>query len=132
MPSTLEVIWHDLPNGFHDAELHELVVDLVKAEVRLCLKLSMGNPEATSDEEREARRLGVLRLEGVTSMLIEPPTAGYEFTTGRGAFLDGDLGPYPGDPAPPDDGLVRLWFCVSTWNSRMLFTAKTCELEWAS
>jgi hypothetical protein len=35
-----------------------------------------------------------------------------------------------GEPEAPEDGLVRLWFCSSTWNSRMTFTAKSCELEW--
>ncbi len=44
--------------------------------------------------------------------------------------MDGDFGSYPGEPAPPYDGLVRLWLYVSSWNSRMTFTAKSCELEW--
>ncbi len=123
---------HELPNGLHDAKLRELVVDVVKAEILLRMDFWTGDLEAPPGEEREARRLGVLRLSGVTSMLVEPPTAGYRFTTGTGACLDGDLGPYPGDPAPPDDGLVRLWFYVSTWNSKMEFTAKTCALEWTT
>jgi hypothetical protein len=47
-----------------------------------------------------------------------------------GIYVDGDFGVYPGEPSAPDDGLVRLWFYSSTWNSRMMFTAKGCELEW--
>ena len=42
---------------------------------------------------------------------------------------NGDFGVYPGESEALDDGLVRLWFYVSTWNSRMMFIAKGCELE---
>ncbi len=49
---------------------------------------------------------------------------------GTRSLMGGDFGVYPGEPEVPDDGLVRLWFFISTWNSRMMFTAKGCELEW--
>jgi hypothetical protein len=130
MTKPLDTAWPDLPNGFHDAELGELTADLARAEVRLGLEFWTGKLDAAAEAERESRRRGVLRLQGVTAMVIEPPAEGYRFTTGGGALVDGGVGPYPGDPTPPDDGLVRLWFYVSTWNARMLFTAKTAELEW--
>ncbi len=63
-------------------------------------------------------------------MRIEPPDPRYKFATARGVTVDGDFGVYPGEPEAPDDGLVRLWFYPSTWNSRLMFTAKGCELEW--
>jgi hypothetical protein len=92
----------------------------------------VGNMAAPPGEAREARRRGTLTLTGMTSMNIESPDARYGFTReGSGIWVDGDFGAYPGEPAPPDDGLVRLWFFVQTWNSRMMFTAKTCGLEWA-
>jgi hypothetical protein len=72
----------------------------------------------------------MLRLTGVVSMRIEPPDPRYQFATARGVTVDGDFGVYPDEPEAPDNGLVRLWFYSSTWNSRMMFTAKGCELEW--
>lgn len=125
----LDDIRGSLPNGFHDAELHRLLVDLTGAEVRLGMSVLVGLPQGTTDAEREAMRACTVRLSGVRSLSIEPPRPGYEFSD-EGVDVDGGFGAYPGDPAPPDDGLVRLWFYVSTWNSRMLFTAEKCDLEW--
>lgn len=62
-------------------------------------------------------------------MSLGPAGAG-----GLHGSVDGDFGVYPGEPEAPDDGLVWLWFFVSTWNSRMMFTAQGrelgCELGW--
>lgn len=58
----IDAAWADLPNGFHDAELQELNVDLAKAEVRMRLEFWTGGPGAT-EAEREATRLGTLRLQ---------------------------------------------------------------------
>ncbi|SRR6266581_8878491 len=122
----------ELPNGFHDARLLELRVDFVRAEVRLAIRFVIGVPEADTEDAREAMRPGTVTLTGVSSMRIEPPDSRntYTFSHRNGVMVDGDFGPYPGDPVPPDDGLVRLWFFVSTWNARMTFTAKSCELAW--
>ncbi len=122
----------ELPNGFHDARLLEVYVDLVRAEVRLGVRFLVGVPDADTEEGREAMRPGTVTLTGVSSMRIEPPDArsGYTFSHHLGVMVDGDFGVYPGNPAPPDDGLVRLWLYVSTWNARMTFTAKGCELAW--
>ncbi len=122
----------ELPNGFHDARLLELHVDLVRAEVRLGFRFLVGVPEAETEEGREAMRPGTVTLAGVSSMRIEPPDARntYTFSHRDGVMVDGDFGAYPGEPTPPDDGLVRLWFYVSTWNARMTFTAKSSDLVW--
>jgi hypothetical protein len=127
---TSEEVLAQLPNGFHDAVLKELHVEFAKQEVRLPFDFLVGVPHAATEEGREAMRPGVLRLTGVTSMLIEPPTRGAEFAMDDGVYVNGKFGVYSGEPAPPDDGLVRLWFYVTTWDSRMMFTAKGCELEW--
>lgn len=120
-----------LPNGFHDALLRRLDVDFAGAEVRFGFEFWVGDLDAETEEGREAMRPGVLRLTGMTSMSIEPPDARYQFSKDAGVRVDGDFGAYPGDPAQPEDGQVRLWLYASTWNSRMLFTAKECALELA-
>ncbi len=127
---TREQILTMLPNGFHDAVLHALHLNLPKEEAQLEFEFLVGIPDAETEAGRAAMRPGTLRLTGVTSMLVEPPVAGSEFSMDDGAYVDGGFGVYPGEPEPPDDGLVRLWFYSSTWNSRRMFTAKGCELEW--
>jgi hypothetical protein len=120
-----------LPNAFHDAFIRELDIDFASAGASLVVDLWVGDLHAKDEALREARRRGTLTLMGLLSVRIEPPHADYAFTRdGHGIWVDGDFGAYPGEPAPPDDGLVRLWFFVQTWNARMTFTAKACGLEW--
>src|ERR1700730_11123720 len=121
-------ITSQLPNGFHDAMLRDLRVEFARQEVQLRFEFLVGMPDGETEEIREAMRPGLLRLTGVTSVLIEPPARGYHFSVGDGVYVDGDFGAYPGETPTPDDGLVRLWLFVSTWNARMMFTAKGCDL----
>ncbi len=109
-----------LPNGFHNAVLRELHVDFAKQEVRLDFQFWVGHPDAETEEGREAMRPGMLRLTGVVSMRIEPPDPRYQFATARGVTVDGDFGVYPGEPEVAEDGVLRLCFYSSTWNSRMI------------
>lgn len=119
-----------LPNGFHDAVLRELHVDLARAEARLAFDFLTGVPDAETEEGRESMRPGFLHLIGLASMSVEPVDARYDFTNGRGVTVDGGFGPYPGDPEPPLDHLVRLWLYASTWNSGMRFVAEACDFAW--
>jgi hypothetical protein len=119
-----------LPNGFHDAVLRELHVDFARAEARLAFDFLTGVPDAETEAGREAMRPGVLQLSGLASLSIEPVDPGYKFMDALGVSVDGGFGPYPGDPEPPPDGLVRLWLYASTWNSGMRIAARGCDLAW--
>jgi hypothetical protein len=57
-------------------------------------------------------RPGTLRLVGITSMSIDSPDPRYRFSTDDGVYVGGGFGAYPGDPEPPDDGMVRRWFLL--------------------
>lgn len=105
---TTAAITARLPNGFHDALLRELHLEFAGQEVRFEFDFWVGDLDAETEEAREAMRPGVLRLTGVTSVLIEPPDPRYTFATAGGGRVDGDFGVYPGEPEAPDDGLVRL------------------------
>lgn len=120
----------ELPNGFHDAVLLNLHVNFLKREVRLGFNFWVGDLESGSEDAREAIRGGSLRLIGALSMSIDPPDPQYAFSAPNGVVVDGDFGAYPGEPEAPMDGLVRLWFYASTWNAKMTFTARECELSW--
>ena len=121
-----------LASGFHDALIRELGIDFAEGRARLVIDFDAGDPDVKDEALREAQRRGTLTLTGLQSAIIEPPHPGYSFKETRGGlWVDGDFGAYPGEPAPPDDGLVRLWFFVQTWNARMVFMAKACGMEWA-
>ena len=121
-----------LPNGFHDAFLVEVRLNLPAQTVEMDFDFWVGSMDAPAGPEREAMRRGVLRLDGVSAVVVEPPHPDYGFSNAEGACVDGGFGGYPGDAAPPDDGLVRVWFYVNTWNSRMMFTAKSHSLAWTT
>jgi hypothetical protein len=120
-----------LPNGFHDATLRELHFDLARSEARFAFDFLVGLPETATEQGREARRAGILRLKGVSSVTIDSPDPTFGFSEGEGVWVDGAFGGYPGRPDPPDDGLVRLWLFVQTWNASLRFTARECALEWS-
>ncbi len=94
MPSALTPAEVDalLPNGFHDAVLRELHVELARQEVRLVLEFWVGDLGAETEERREATRAGTLRLPGVTSIRIDPPDPSYAFVRSGGVTVDGDFG----------------------------------------
>jgi hypothetical protein len=119
-----------LPNGFHDAFLRELRVDFAGQEAWLAFDFHVGDPDADTEGGRETRRSGVLRLRGLASVKVEPPDSHYSFARPDGLWVDGGFGPYPGDASAPDDGFLRLWLFIQTWNARMMFTARECSLEW--
>jgi len=119
-----------LPNGFHDAILQELRLDFARAEAVLTFDFLTGVPEAATEEGREARRSGVLRLTGLTGSAIEPSDATRRIAPRGGVMVDGDFGVLPESPEPPPDGLIRLWLFISSWNARMAFTASGVVLEW--
>jgi hypothetical protein len=126
----ITAIASQLPNGFHDALLEALHVEFAREEVQLGFKFLVGTPDAETEELREAMRPGLLRLTGVTSMLIEAPDPRYNFSMDDGVSVDGGFGAYPGETVPSEDGLLRLWLFISTWNARMMFAAKSCDLVW--
>jgi hypothetical protein len=119
-----------LPNGFHDAFLRDLRIDFTRGEARLHLEFWVGDLDASDETLREARRSGVLLLTGLASMTTEPPGSGCRFSDEDGLWVDGGFGAYPGDPPPPDDGLLRLWLFVETWNARMTFTCTGLAVAW--
>lgn len=119
-----------LPNGFHDAFLRELRVDFTRGEATLSLVFWIGSLDAPAGPLREARKAGVLRLTGLSSIVTEAPAPGSRPVGKDGLWIDGDFGVSPGEPPPPDDGQLRLWFFVQERNSFMRFAAKAAALEW--
>ena len=119
-----------LPNGLHDAFLRDLRLDFRRGEARLHLEFWVGDLEAPDESLRETRRAGILLLSGLASVTTEPPGPDHPFSDEDGLWVDGDFGGYPGDPPPPDDGLIRLWLFVQTWNARMTFTCTGLALSW--
>ncbi|HEV7402440.1 MAG TPA: hypothetical protein VGO11_05920 [Chthoniobacteraceae bacterium] len=66
-----------LPSGFHDALLHGYFFDLVGQTARLDLEISVGDPDASSQTDRDAYRPARVLLEGVEYFIVERPDPRY-------------------------------------------------------
>src|SRR5215471_6300158 len=127
---SLMEIDRDLPNGFHDALLESITVSYCSNSVELDLKLLVGDPDANTEEGREARRAAKLILNDVVYFVIDPPTPGRKHSSVGGLRIDaGDatLDSSPESPKPrgvlPTDAFA-YWFFVDTWNSFIHIAAR--------
>ena len=131
---TFEELESDLPNGFHDAELHEIRIDYVRGYAILRMAFDFGNPDGAKQEDY---RTGEMRVLGLYFCVIDPPDPNYGYVP-HGVALN-----VSGDPAKPDtfpalQGLSRTLppgvscyrFFVHEWNSFINIAAKDVQISW--
>ncbi len=136
---TLREIEDQLPNGFHDAYLEAVTLDYVANTATMGVGLCVGDPDAATEEEREAYRKATLVLRGLVFFVIEPPYPDpqYEYSEGGGLWLrSGDdasdeSGPTAARPLRPlPEGAFAHWFYVDDWNSFIHVAAREAGLQW--
>jgi len=85
---TFEELDKELPNGFHDGELHSVKIDYVGGSAALRMACDFGNPERS---KREDYRMGELRVSGLYFFAIDPPDPPYRYVpNGRALNISGD------------------------------------------
>lgn len=85
---TFDSISEQLPNGFHDAKLTRLTLDLVESSIVIQLNVLVGGP---NDIDPEARRNGTLRVTSPCLFVVEAPEPHHRFIPdGAPANVDGD------------------------------------------
>ena len=133
---TLDELDHELPNGFHDADILSLELDYVAATAKLHLSLLVGWPE-DPDPESQAYQEAILVVTGLCFCSIDPPSPTYPF------LPDGKPINVSGHPAKPDDfpslpDLAAIlpsgtwcyrWF-VNDWNSFIYIAGRNAEITW--
>ena len=135
---SLNQIDEQIPNGFHDAILQTVTLDFVSKTARLKLQMSVGEPEAESEEAREGYRGAVLTLEGLVYFVIDTPDLEREkeFRTTRGVSIDAgdamnrDSPRAPGPCGAVPEGAFAYWFFVHEWNCFTHVAARHASLEW--
>lgn len=133
---TLRQIDDELPNGFHDALLQTINLDLVSKVARLSLQMSVGEPEGITDEASDGYKPATLTLEDLVYFVIETPDLNKKFLASRGVSIDaGDATNLDNPRAPrplgalPDDAFA-YWFFVHEWNCFIHVAARRASLEW--
>ena len=125
---TLEELEDSLPNGLHDAEIKDLLIDYPRGEVRMELRVWVGDIE-----RREAYRDGTLVLEGLQFVAIEPPDPRYAFAKDTRLRIDVTHDKKhlraPAIDKVPKDCFVSGLF-VQEWNAYVYVAARHASLAW--
>jgi hypothetical protein len=123
-----------LPSGLHDARLNEILVDYSKATARLLVDVSVGDPDAESEEAREATRRASVTFQGLHYFVAEAPRVE---EAGRAGPLRIDAGLLSGLEEPPEVqlptvamGSSECWLFVRNWNAFIYVASETVGLEW--
>lgn len=132
---TFEELENDLPNGFHDMELHGLNINWVDGSMTMDLNFWTGDLDGPNREEYTP---GVLTITGLCFCSIDPPDPSYQFLPDNSPLnVSGDaaeprtlalLGELS-QRLPPGASCYR--FFVHEWNSFIHIAAKNVQLAWA-
>ncbi len=129
---TFDELDRSLPNGFHDAWIKRIEVDYVARKVSFVMEILVGLPEDPPGR-RSRLRDGLVVLEGMEFIVIEPPTPGAAIEKDRGLWVDSYVGgPLPPEaeslPTPADCFLAA--FYVDQLNSCMCIAARDARHQW--
>ena len=116
---------------FHDSLLRKLSTDFVARTVEFVLDVCVGDPEATTEQQRERRRAARLELTGLQYLVIDPPDPSYPYR---------DHSPVDVDPCDANKELAARYrtpegafagrLFVSDWNGFIHFAAMNAALTW--
>jgi hypothetical protein len=138
---TLEQVADSLPNGFHDAQVEELVWNFQTSSASFSMQLWVAEDEDFEQKKLEVYRPARLQVTDIVFMAFDPPSA---------------EGPYPTQWKPGYDALIidgmkteQKWFpplpalvnrmsagtevysfYVNDWNSFIHIAAKEAKLTW--
>lgn len=70
---TLNDLARTLPNGFHDAVIKRLDLDVMRRVLQFRADIWVGDPEASTEEERESYRAADVAVLNVQWIGIDPP-----------------------------------------------------------
>jgi hypothetical protein len=130
---TLTQIDAILPNGFHDAEIEQLVWNFQKCSAVFDIDFWV----AETEQDREKRRRGKLALQGVVFISIEPPMPRLcdpkPYRCSGNLTIDGALAEENALPdlkpaLPLNTEIFR--FYVDNWNSFIYIAAAEATLTW--
>ena len=131
---TFEELEEELPNGFHDMELHGMSLNWVDGSMTMHLNFWTGDLDGPNREEYTP---GMLSITGLCFCSIDPPDPSYQFLPdGSPLNISGDAAEPKTfallegitDKLPPEASCYR--FFVHEWNSFIHIAAKNVQLSW--
>jgi len=131
MTTSFADVIDSLPNGLHDALVHELVVAPAEARIVMDLDVWTGDLDGP-EEQRDEYRRGRLTLTGIERFSLDVEEAAIE--QGKPVMIDAETGG-PGTvpdlwPSEPDDR--KLWIFFNDWNGFLRVLGGQVEFEWGA
>lgn len=135
VPSPFNTLLDTLPNGLHDAEVSSLHFDPVKRELKLRLRVWVGDVGAETEAERERYQSGVLVFRGVHYVVNTAPDPSYPYAKPSPLTIDADdlrdLREPPDVSLPPTpEGAFAVSIFVSEWNAFIYVAAREVVMTW--
>ena len=134
--TSLSELEDSLPSGFHDATLETVTINYAANNAELALQLSVGDPDAPTEEERHAFKGARLHLTDLVYFVIDPPGPGHQPPGPGYVWLDAGDATDESNPQHlkprselPADAFA-YWFFVGPDNSFIHIAAKSASLEW--
>jgi hypothetical protein len=127
---TLDEMTARLPSVLHDGGLRTLAIDYTLQQATFGLNICVGDPEATTEAEREAYQAVTLTISGLLWCVIECPenadsAAGDELWIDAG--LIDSLKERPMVPAVPDRAFA-WWIFGRPWNAFIYVAGRTASI----
>lgn len=127
----IEEIERKLPNGFHDATVKRIEIDLLNRTLKIDIDIDISD---VGDAEIKSRS-ATLNVMDLVFCAIEPPRElGYFNLETRGAWVAYSSSEKPKNfqtdiPSPLPAGAFEHYFFISEWNSFIVIVAKGAKLE---
>jgi hypothetical protein len=121
-----------LPNGLHDLLVDRLSIDFLVRVLTLEVSVWTGDLAASDAAEREARRNGMLRLDGLVFCVFDPPDPKYPHSKAEALWLVDFYDPDPavvGERSVPEGAFSHRFF-VQQWNAFIHVAARSASLDW--
>jgi hypothetical protein len=132
MLQTLQELYSQLPNGFHDMHVERITLDFARRLVTLEGKIWVTDCSLGSEVEQEDWRHGILTLEGLLHCFFDPPDPNYPYAEAKPAWL---VDMYDEEESLPHlknlpEGAFAARFFVNQWNSFIHVAASNAVLRW--
>ena len=131
---TFEELEQTLPNGFHDAAIREISLDVMTRSIAMALDLLTGQP---GEPNPDLYRPGTLKIVPAYLFFVEPPDLHYSFVLNGSRLKVGGDFVKAGQNEVVDRLLEKLptdatayRFFLEKWNSFLYVAGGSIELSW--
>jgi len=129
---TLEDIENSLPNGLHDAQIREIIIDYRHRTLRAEVAVWIGDLSGPV-ETHEKYRPGQLEITGLFFVIMEPPDPRYPFGNSKNLTIDGcdlrqNLDAELLKSLPEESFFRSLW--VGEWNAFIHVAGTDARFSW--